>query len=175
LICNGFLDVLFTERNRYPLPGQALLQEHDPCCARLMTMEPIRRRPALPTTGPSSFSMVNASCAYGSRSSSCERTAPDGFGSSPRSRRSEPPSISPSVSIQFVTRLTSSRSKVKPFQILSSLSAHLSGRRRARNCNFFFIHLGGDVRKQRRAQIAFAGVRQHAEHGRALRRLGTDA
>lgn len=44
-----------------------------------------------------------------------------------------------------------------------------------RNCYFLFIHVSGNIRKQRRTQIAFARVRQHAEHGRAFRRFRTDA
>ena len=35
-------------------------------------------------------------------------------------------------------------------------------------------HVGRDVGEQRRAEIALAGVGQHAEDGRALRRLGGD-
>src|SRR3954466_13402968 len=51
---------------------------------------------------------------------------------------------------------------------------HLRTRRRAGNVELLGGHVRRDVREERCAEIALAGIGEHAQHGGALRRLDAD-
>src|SRR5512145_1516571 len=56
----------------------------------------------------------------------------------------------------------------------SDSGLELAARRRARDRQLLLVHVRRDVGEERRAEVALAGVRQHAEDVRALLRLGGD-
>merc|ERR1719198_2058070 len=59
-------------------------------------------------------------------------------------------------------------------KILKRSVLKLRARRRLSDLELLFVHLGINVRKERRGQVPFSGVRDHGQHHRAFWRLFAD-